>query len=69
MFQFKAVLSTDDGRLTKGQIYRGSFVYKGNTGYGGLRIVVWDNKQQWMTFKPLAFEPILQSPASTDSQG
>lgn len=54
--KFRAVISTDDGRLTKGQIYTGGFVYKSGT--NGLRIVVYDNKGQWMTFKPMVFEPV-----------
>lgn len=56
MFKFRAILSTDDGRLTKNKIYRGGFVSKYSA--GRLRIVVWDNKDQWMTFDPKVFEPV-----------
>jgi hypothetical protein len=55
--KFKAKFTTKDGRLTEGKIYQGGFVWRGTKGYGGLRVVVYDNKNEFMTFAPKAFEP------------
>ncbi len=51
--RFRARFSTEDGRLTEGKVYIGQLV-----GYAkNLRIAVYDNKGQWMTFNTLAFAP------------
>lgn len=57
---FRALCSTDDGRLTKGKIYLGGFVsvIGGLLTSTGLRIVVWDDLNQWMTFDPKVFVPV-----------
>lgn len=52
---FVAMTSTEDGRLTKGRIYYGALLMKHDN---ALRIAVYDNKGQWMTFDPNAFGPI-----------
>lgn len=58
--KFKAKTSTADGRLTKDKIYQGGFVMT-NQYYGSgqmcLRIIVYDNRNEWMTFDPKVFEP------------
>lgn len=60
--KFKAKLSTADGRLIKGNVYIGQVVYKsphvllGSSYGGGLRIAVYDNTGEWMTFDPDVFE-------------
>jgi len=51
--KFIATTSTDDGRLTNGKIYYGNLVYVPV----GLRVAVFDNKGEWMTFSPSAFLP------------
>lgn len=61
MFKFVATTSTDDGRLTKGKVYEGGFTTKYKGGF--LRIVVFDNTKQWMTFNPKVFIPL--NPAET----
>jgi hypothetical protein len=66
MFKFIATTSTEDGRLTEGKVYEGGFSTRGQYGY--LRIVVYDNKNEWMTFNPKVFKPMTQSLALTDSQ-
>lgn len=62
--KFVALTSTDDGRLTKGRAYHGAIVHVGNFSGNhpsaipkGLRIVVFDDKFEWMTFNPNAFRP------------
>lgn len=61
--KFTATLSTEDGRLTKGKEYQGDFISKVEGGWGNmassssLRIVVFDDKNQWMTFDPKVFVP------------
>lgn len=54
---FVATDSTADGRITRGGIYKGNliYVYPINP---GLRICVFDNKKEWMTFKPEIFKPL-----------
>ena len=54
--KFMARRATDDGRLTAYQIYIGGFVTITNG--NSLRIVVYDNKSEWMTFDPSVFEPV-----------
>lgn len=54
--KFKAIISTEDGRLTKGLVYYGGFVTITNS--NSLRIVVHDNKGEWMTFDPKVFVPV-----------
>lgn len=51
-----ALTTTQDGRLKAGKIYYGHVIYV-STVEPGLRIVVYDDKQQWMTFAPTAFRP------------
>lgn len=66
--KFKATTTTEDGRLTKGKVYHGQIVMKdikefGNFGmveYQGIRIVVFDNKCEWMTFNPSVFVPYVE---------
>lgn len=53
--QFIATTSTDDGRLTQGKTYVGNLVTTGK--YGDLRIAIYDNKNEWMTFNPQVFKP------------
>lgn len=55
---FKATCSLEDGRLIEGKIYYGTLVGKGK--YGDLRIVVYDEKKEWMTFDPKVFLPANQ---------
>lgn len=60
---FVAITSTEDGRITAGKTYDGMLIYKpivasGNTVEGrGMRIAVYDNRFEWMTFNPKAFRP------------
>lgn len=54
--KFMARCSTDDGRLTAYQTYIGGFVTITNG--NSLRIVVYDNMNEWMTFDPKVFEPV-----------
>ena len=59
--RFRCVESTADGRLTKGKIYVGSIVAS-HVGMVlgvtlGLRIVVFDDRGEWMTFNPKVFRP------------
>lgn len=66
MFKFKAKTATDDGRLTAGRVYEGGFVVLDKPTleahitrqFNPLRIVVYDNKNEWMTFDPNVFEPV-----------
>lgn len=62
MKKFIASDSTSDGRITKGHVYDGGFVWRPQ-GHGqateGLRIVVYDNKHEWMTFRPSIFKPLI----------
>lgn len=59
--KFRAVTSTADGRILVGNIYHGGFVWRGaDAGKGinsGLRVVVYDDKQEWKTFDPRIFVP------------
>ena len=65
--KFKAILTTSDGRITGGKTYVGSFVMKEKSikpfaAPPGLRVVVFDNRKEWMTFDPDALIPA-DSPA------
>jgi len=51
---FIAKESTTDGRLTGGRFYQGQLIYV-STVEPGLRIVVYDNKKEWTSFKPVLF--------------
>lgn len=53
---FTALDSTPDGRITIGAHYHGQLVYVWPAD-PGLRIVVFDNKKEWMTYKPSLFKP------------
>jgi hypothetical protein len=59
--KFISLVTTEDGRLQKGWTYMGGFVWKtefiGHSGIvtGGLRIVVFDGRGEWMTFDPKVF--------------
>lgn len=53
--RFKATVSTKDGRLKAGKNYQGSLVVNGN---GFLRIAIYDNNGEWMTFDPVVFAPV-----------
>ncbi len=60
--KFMSKVSTGDGRLTAGVVYSGSIVFKPTllpSGswqiQGELRIAVYDNKKEWMTFDPSVF--------------
>lgn len=59
--KFQAVTATADGKISKNVIYSGGFVWRlsasAQGANSGLRIVVWDNKGQWMTFDPRTFKP------------
>lgn len=57
--KFIAKITTQDGRLTAGFIYYGQIITVPVVGPipAGLRIVVYDNKKQWMTFNSHVFEP------------
>lgn len=56
MIIFVATDSTADGRITGGKQYTGQLIYV-STIEPGLRVVVFDNKKEWMTFKPSLFRP------------
>lgn len=53
--KFVATMATADGRLTRGHVYFGNILYLPS----GIRIVVFDNRREWMTFNPDAFRPVL----------
>ena len=53
---FKATDSTSDGRITAGGLYYGAVIYVSNFD-PGLRVVVYDNKKEWMSFNPKIFKP------------
>jgi len=66
--KFIAKCSTDDKRLTANKIYSGQLLWKDvevsspytQSGYRivpELRICVYDDKGEWMTFSPSAFLP------------
>jgi len=57
--KFVSKITTDDGRLTAGATYYGAIITVPVVGPipAGLRIVVYDNKGQWMTFNSHVFEP------------
>lgn len=60
MKKFIASDSTSDGRITKGHVYDGGFVWRpAGQQPEGLRIVVYDNKHEWMTFRPSIFKPLI----------
>lgn len=54
---FRAKTDTADGRLIKKRIYFGQIIHSVQM---GLRICVYDNRKQWMTFDPEVFEPITE---------
>lgn len=64
--KFKAITSTDDGRLTAGKVYHGQIVLKdksqettfGKHDYQITSIVVFDDMGTWMTFNPSVFVPV-----------
>lgn len=57
--KFLSLQTTDDGRLTKSAFYFGSIVmvYNRHIEKDEMRIVVYDNKGEWMTFNPQVFVP------------
>lgn len=67
--KFIAKCTTDDGRLTNGEIYYGQLIWLPDAELSWdskdlstmkrthLRICVFDNKGDWMTFNPIAFIP------------
>jgi len=56
VLKFKSLVTTEDGRLTVGTVYVGNLVGKAY----GLRIAVYDNLNQWMTFDPKVFVPHIE---------
>lgn len=59
--KFIAICSTEDSRLTEGKIYLGNIVTIAEGWIGTpefeQRIMVFDNKNEWMTFNPEVFRP------------
>ncbi len=51
--RFKSITNTGDLRLRKGVVYEGSIIVTDK----GLRICVYDELGQWMTFSPAVFRP------------
>lgn len=60
--KFRAIEGTEDGRITRLMLYYGQIVYVGHDGRGtpSVRICVFDNKQEWMTFNPKIFIPVVK---------
>lgn len=55
MLKFRAKIGTADGRIIQGKIYQGTII--GDDFYS-LRVCVYDERNEWMTFKPICFEPV-----------
>lgn len=68
--KFRALEGTADGRITEGKVYHGNVVavsvhlqehygtrLRGQQVRSELRVAVFDNRNQWMTFNPKVFRP------------
>ncbi len=64
--KFQAVESTEDGRLSKYRVYDGNLVYTlkspENRISTGLRVAIYDNRNEWMTFNRRMFIPATDTP-------
>lgn len=60
--KFVAITGTDDHRLTRGKTYQGTIVFRpvcsSADERSSLRVVVFDNLGQWMSFDPAVFVPL-----------